>query len=963
MGVAVGVPPTFAAGFLPVADLVIGEALTDVAIADADGDGFDEVAVALPLSRAVGLSWNRADAAPSFEPSLSIAMGVAVAQFVFQDLSGDGLADLAAVNKGRAGRLSVRLAQPGRGFGPRSLHGLPDGDTDGARHALALDADRDGDVDLVVVEALSITVFRNDGAGSFAAGESTPGPDVRVVGATAGRLDGAPGDDLLLFRDDGFQAWLNDGAARFFARPVTAASWPAVAVDLDGDGPLDVVSLAAATSYRNDGTGLFIVGGAVAVPAGAVTAVPKDLNGDDVVDLLVGSDLGTMSVMYGDGAGSFEAPHVRPAPDSPRWLFLGDINGDGDAGDPAWAGVFGSVGLAVSAGVASLSPTGPYPVFDQPIALAFGDLDVDGDLDWVSADAGGGGLSRYDGLGDGTFVSAGFLDTGGRPVDVAIADLDGDGWSDLLAAVAGDPSDPESRAEVVQFHNSGGSFDPPLSLSVGQGPSSLASGDLDGDGREDAVLADRSARRLVMLRSNGAVLELDASIDLGLAPADVVLADLDGDGDLDIATTGVGSDAGGIALLRNESTPGVIRMVPIDTLSAGMGPASLVAIDLDLDARVDLAVLDVDRGEVVLFRNADGMAFDSPSTIAVGTGATALGTGHVNCDAVPDLLVTIAEPSELHVRLGEGGLRFTPPQRFSTGAGPSSVVAADFDGVGADDLVVAAADDDAIEVHKNGACAVGAACTAAGLDVAAPAMACAGTPVRLTASSGFAAYFWQGGGRGARLTVPAVLPGELSYQLRALDANGCEARASARVVVSEATDVAIEAASVRACAAPEELVTFALQAASPRSDDGLSFIWDVEAPGRVASSGPSCTVEFPLETLAGSYFATVTALDQAGCTSQATVELSLVEGGPPIDPGNRLMLLSDDSGRIALRWDGAQSGLHDVLRTDVRGPIPRTATVAGAVEGPTWSDAPEGASTWFYRVVARSDCEPPATAR
>ncbi len=78
------------------------------------------------------------------------------------------------------------------------------------------------------------------------------------------------------------------------------------------------------------------------------------------------------------------------------------------------------------------SPT-TYTVGDRPSSLVVSDLNQDGTKDIVTANSFSQDISILYGNGDGTFAAAQTLDTGVAPFEVAVADLNSDGALDLFS--------------------------------------------------------------------------------------------------------------------------------------------------------------------------------------------------------------------------------------------------------------------------------------------------------------------------------------------------------------------------------------------------------------------------------------------------------------------------------------------------------------------------------------------------
>jgi hypothetical protein len=321
------------------------------------------------------------------------------------------------------------------------------------------DLDGDKDLDAVVVnfDNQLVTVWLNNGLGTFTAHATTPSFGGSLGRAVAlGDLDGDQDLDAVVANDFGGAetVWLNNGLGTFTAHPTMPSfgggfSRDVALADLDGDGDLDAVvandSDAAETVWLNNGMGVF-------------TAHPT-------------------TASFGAGFS--------------RSVALADLDGDGDR-DAVEANTSQEATVWRNSGAGSFTPHPTTPTLaigsSTDVDVAIGDLDLDGDRDVVIANhAGLETVWKNNGSGvltqHGSFSSAADTSTG-----VALADIDGD--NDLDAVVTNMNGD----AETAWLNNGTGGFIPHPSVpTFGAGFSqTVALGDLDGDGDPDAVVANGS---------------------------------------------------------------------------------------------------------------------------------------------------------------------------------------------------------------------------------------------------------------------------------------------------------------------------------------------------------------------------------------------------------------------------------------------------------------------------------------
>jgi hypothetical protein len=500
-------------------------------LADFNGDGRKDLVI-VGVGGLVFTMLGNGDG--TFQPAVSYAPegepGYGATDVAVADLNGDGTPDFAIatytgwcsfLNSGNA--TFTPTCYPEALQTPDYYSGIGIGDLNG-----------DGIADIVYAGTLGVQSYLGDGTGKFTLKQTVPvGEDPGSF--SLGDLNNDGKLDVVVRGSYLYRLFgKGDGT---FTQPVEITEYyssPGMTqiADFNGDGLADLAISGEDNFYIYYGAG----GGKLAAP------IPYDVGGPASGGLLTGhlragdnldaivSDFFGFSILFSTPKGFEDSVNI-PVPLYPRAIAASDFNGDGltdliVTGETEFQVFFGT-GKASQPFMAG--PTSPVP---SGHAIAVADFNGDGIQDVAIA----AGLGRTDyfvclGQGDGTFGTPKLIiSSNNSGFAIAAGDLNGDGYPDLLvASLAGEAA--------ILFGNGDGTFEAPVSLGV-SGASPIGIADFNNDGLPDIYVNGINGYEIYVLLNQGKGKFGPATSWTGEGTVGLTACDVNRDGNMDLISNG-----------------------------------------------------------------------------------------------------------------------------------------------------------------------------------------------------------------------------------------------------------------------------------------------------------------------------------------------------------------------------------------------------------------------------------------
>lgn len=610
--------------FTTPVNITVGKGPTGITAADFDQDGDIDLAITNYRAPAgtVSILINKGDG--TFNAATSFAAGAAPFKIVAARINNDALPDLVIANENQ--KVNILFNSGNNNFSTRKELSVSLNTSSGntLENVQVADMDNDADNDILYSSAYTgdatggiVAWFKNNGNGNF--GAYTPIPLKNDSGGgliSVGDFnnDGRPDVVAASYGPAGFNVVLNNGNDSFQSLKKHTAGEGIESIttaDVDNNHTADIVTSdfysLQVTVHRNFGNAIF--------PTPAL----------------------------------FETNSIVPGA-----LDAADIDGDGDLDVATSGSGIAATGIRVMVqknnGDGTFASSVDYSVRTGGVQVKLRDLNGDGKPDLLYATA--INAAPYDfhtalNKGDGTFgpVQTWSMNSCGWS-DIDAFDLDNDGDLDVVVAewLGCFGSTDGGKRLYISKNNGHGVFAAPFLKTVDPGPSCLAGGDFNKDGKIDIVTGHALSIDVHLGTGTGDLLA-PVRIALNKSPYDVIVRDLNGDGNLDIATcTEYNSEGMSVIIGNGDGT-----FLPAQNYNGAYSPdlrneSGITSGDVDGDGDIDLVVGNYASNDVSIYLNNGNGSFTFPMRYGLYYNTAAPFFGDFNGDGKGDIIATVGLP-------------------------------------------------------------------------------------------------------------------------------------------------------------------------------------------------------------------------------------------------------------------------------------------------------------------------------
>ncbi len=355
---------------------------------------------------------------------------------------------------------------------------------------------------------------------------------------------------------------------------------------------------------------------------------------------------GTDQTFTTAAASLFGPPAPFAAGNEAHGIAIADLNGDTFNDLVTANAASDTITVLMGNGDGTFDPPVPYGTGDQPKAVMLGNLNGDAFIDAVTANQGTNNVSVLLGAAGGTFGAKSDIAACSGAHEVVLAQLNTGTALDIACAGWG-----ASQMKVL-LGTGTGTFAAAVTYTAGTAPHSITAGDFNSDGRQDLATANHgsgASATISVFIGNAAGSGVFATQVTyaagGNGPHSIRTADLNGDGDLDLVTANNQSD--NIGIFYGNPGAGVGTFQAVQNITVGNTPKGIAIADINMDGKLDILTANINDnypnlvnpgGDTISVLLGNGLGvFQPPVPYAVGQGSFAVAVGNLNGDTKPDI--------------------------------------------------------------------------------------------------------------------------------------------------------------------------------------------------------------------------------------------------------------------------------------------------------------------------------------
>lgn len=297
------------------------------------------------------------------------------------------------------------------------------------------------------------------------------------------------------------------------------------------------------------------------------------------------------------------------------------------------------------------------------------------------------------------------ISVGNKPIHLKTGDFDNDGLTDVVVVNNGSNT-------ISVLRNTGNSFTK-TDFTTGATPTYVAVGDLTGDAKLDIAVANQNESSVSIFKNNSTLgsIAFSTKVDFGsgTSPRGVEIGDIDGDGLADVIVTN--QNGRSISVLRNTTVNESISFATkVDLTNLGLSPQASVLGDFNNDGIVDIATSAKGDNKVIIIPNQSSvgsLSFGGLASLTTASAPQNISAADFNQDGLIDIIVPNKDSSTISVFLNDnetaGTIKFAAKFDKNTGTGskPFNVAVGDINGDGKVDAIAANNGNNSISVVSN----------------------------------------------------------------------------------------------------------------------------------------------------------------------------------------------------------------------------------------------------------------------